>query len=93
MGRTFVDFEITELIPNKKVVWKVTDCHLPWLKNKKKWNNTEVVLFLIGAKKEQTKSVFSLHREWRVFQTVLTWSVLLKPMYLTEMFWIEKAIV
>lgn len=23
-GQTFVDFQITELMPNKKVVWKVT---------------------------------------------------------------------
>jgi hypothetical protein len=42
----FVDFMITELVPNKKVVWKVTDCYLPWFKDKKEWNNTEVIFIL-----------------------------------------------
>jgi hypothetical protein len=27
---SFVDFVISEKIPNRKVVWKVTDCYLPW---------------------------------------------------------------
>jgi hypothetical protein len=40
---SFVDFVISEMIPNKKVVWSVTDCYLPWFNDKKEWNNTEVV--------------------------------------------------
>ena len=40
---SFVDFVISEFVPNKKVVWKVIDCNLPWFKDKKEWNNTEVV--------------------------------------------------
>ena len=39
---SFVDFIVTELVPGKKLVWKVTDCYLPWFKDKKEWNNTEV---------------------------------------------------
>ncbi len=31
------------LIINKKVVWKITDCYLPWLKDKKEWKDTTVV--------------------------------------------------
>jgi hypothetical protein len=42
-GETFVDFEISELVPNKKVVWKVTDCNLHWINSKKEWNGTDVV--------------------------------------------------
>ena len=42
-GDTYVTFEITEAIPGKKVVWYVTDCYLPWLKDKKEWNGTEAV--------------------------------------------------
>ena len=42
-GDTTVDFEITEAIPNKKIVWKVTNCHLPWLKDKTEWNGTEII--------------------------------------------------
>ena len=41
-GETYVDFQISELIPNKKVVWKVTDCNLHWIKARKEWNGTEV---------------------------------------------------
>jgi hypothetical protein len=42
-GETFVTFEITESVPNKKVVWHVTDCYLPWLKDKTEWNGTTIV--------------------------------------------------
>ena len=47
---TFVDFKISELVPNKKVVWKVTDCNLHWIKAKKEWKGTEVV-FEISERK------------------------------------------
>jgi len=50
-GDTFVDFEISEWVPNKKVIWKVTDCNLHWITNKKEWNNTEVVFELSGKGK------------------------------------------
>ena len=57
-GKTFVDFKISELVPNKKVVWKVTDCNLHWIKNKKEWNGTEVV-FEISEKKKGTQIDFT----------------------------------
>ncbi|HVT86901.1 MAG TPA: hypothetical protein VHD35_16980 [Chitinophagaceae bacterium] len=57
-GKTFVDFKISELIPGKKVVWKVTDCNLHWIKNKKEWNGTEVV-FEISEKKNATQIDFT----------------------------------
>jgi hypothetical protein len=41
-GETFVTFKITELIPERKIVWAVTDCNLHWLNDKKEWNNTKV---------------------------------------------------
>lgn len=43
---SFVDFVVSELVPNKKAAWKVTDCYLPWFNDKKEWNNTEVVFEL-----------------------------------------------
>jgi hypothetical protein len=43
---SFVDFIVSEFVPDKKVVWKVTDCYLPWFHDKKEWNNTEVVFEL-----------------------------------------------
>ncbi|RTL59871.1 MAG: SRPBCC domain-containing protein [Sphingobacteriales bacterium] len=57
-GTTWVDFQITELVPNKKVVWKVTDCNLGWIKNKKEWNDTAVV-FEISEKKNATQIDFT----------------------------------
>jgi hypothetical protein len=41
-GDTFVDFKISEFIPNKKIIWLVTDCNLHWIKDKKEWKNTQV---------------------------------------------------
>jgi hypothetical protein len=40
---TFVDFKISEVIPEKKIVWLVTDCNLHWVNNKKEWKNNEVI--------------------------------------------------
>jgi hypothetical protein len=57
-GSTFVDFTISELVPNKKVVWKVTDCNLDWITNKKEWNGTEVV-FEISEKNNATQIDFT----------------------------------
>ena len=42
-GETKVAFEITEAVPGKKSVWRVTDCYLHWLKDTKEWKGTEVV--------------------------------------------------
>jgi len=57
-GETYVDFQISELVPGKKVVWKVTDCNLHWIKTKKEWNGTEVV-FEISEKKNSTQIDFT----------------------------------
>jgi hypothetical protein len=57
-GETFVDFQISELIPNKKVVWRVTDCNLNWINNKKEWVDTEVV-FEISSENGKTKIDFT----------------------------------
>jgi hypothetical protein len=51
-GKTYVDFKISELVPNKKIVWKVTDCYLDWLDTKKEWNTTEVVFEISERKKK-----------------------------------------
>ena len=55
---SFVDFVISEFVPNKKVVWKVTDCYLPWFNDKKEWNNTEVV-FELSQNDGKTKIDFT----------------------------------
>lgn len=55
---SFVDFVVSEFVPNKKLVWKVTDCYLPWFQDKKEWNNTEVV-FDITEEGDKTKIDFT----------------------------------
>jgi hypothetical protein len=57
-GTTWVNFKITEAIPNKKIVWFVTDCYLPWLKDKTEWTNTEVV-FELSSDNNKTKIDFT----------------------------------
>ena len=34
-GGSFFNMTISELIPDKKVVWLVTDCYMPWYHDKK----------------------------------------------------------
>ena len=43
VGETFVTFNITEFIPNTKVVWTVVNCYFPWLRNKTEWIGTRIV--------------------------------------------------
>jgi hypothetical protein len=48
-GQTWVDFKVLEAVPNKRFVWHVEDCHLPWLKNQTEWKNTKVIWDLVAA--------------------------------------------
>jgi hypothetical protein len=42
-GDTYVNFKISEHVPDKKITWLVTDCNLDWIEDKKEWKNTEVI--------------------------------------------------
>jgi hypothetical protein len=42
-GETFVNFTISEVVPGEKIVWRVLDCNLHWLKDKKEWKDTKIV--------------------------------------------------
>jgi hypothetical protein len=57
-GKTFVDFKISECVPNQKIVWLVTDCYLDWINNKTEWTNTQVV-FELSEKAGATKINFT----------------------------------
>ena len=41
-GKVYITIKVTELVPDKKIIWYVTDCNKPWLKNKKEWNDTQL---------------------------------------------------
>lgn len=55
---SFVDFIVSDFEAGKKIAWKVTDCFLPWFKDKKEWNNTEVV-FELSNEAGKTKIDFT----------------------------------
>src|SRR5882672_1082541 len=55
---SFVTHQLIEVVPNKKVVWLVTDCLLPWLKDKTEWTNTKMS-FEISAKDNSTEISFT----------------------------------
>jgi hypothetical protein len=57
-AETFVRFKVTEFIPQKKVVWFVTDCYLHWLKDKKEWKGTQIV-FEISEQKDAAQVNFT----------------------------------
>ncbi len=56
-GDTFVDFVISEFIPEKKIVWRVTDCQLDWIKDKQEWKNTDVI-WTLSEKDGKTRIEF-----------------------------------
>ena len=45
-GDSFFNFTVAELIPDKKVVWLVTDCNMPWYSDKKEWADTKLIFDL-----------------------------------------------
>ena len=50
--------KIIELIPGKKVVWKVLESYLSFIENKKEWDNTEII-FDIKKKGDKTELRFT----------------------------------
>ena len=50
--------KITELIPGKKVVWRVLDADLSFAKNRSEWKGTDIV-FEIGEKGGKTEVRFT----------------------------------
>ena len=56
-GDSFV-IKIIEAVPDKKIMWLVTDCNLTWLKDSKEWKGTKM-RFDISTDKHSTKIDFT----------------------------------
>ena len=50
--------EITELVPNKKVVWRVLDAYLDFTKDPAEWKGTEIT-FEVARKDDKTEVRFT----------------------------------
>ena len=57
-GETYITHRIVEGTPGKKIVWRVTDCHKHFLKNKKEWKDTQIS-FEISPKGGSTQIHFT----------------------------------
>jgi hypothetical protein len=58
-GETFITMRVTEMKPDTKVIWLVTDCYKDWVKgNKKEWNGTKIS-FEISKRGKKTQLQFA----------------------------------
>jgi hypothetical protein len=57
-GETWITHKIVEIVPDKKIVWLVTDCNKHWLKDKKEWKGTKME-WEISTDKNTTKINFT----------------------------------
>lgn len=70
-GKTFVEFSVAELVPEKRIVWHVTDCNLQFIDDKKEWKETQVVFDLSpdGAATRVTMTHVGLAPSSECFET------------------------
>jgi len=45
-GETFVNFAVDEIVPARRILWRVTDCNLHFIEYKKEWKDARIVFDL-----------------------------------------------
>lgn len=45
-GDSFFNCTVTELVPEQRIAWLVTDCNMPWYTDKKEWAGTQMIFDL-----------------------------------------------
>lgn len=58
-GETFVDFKISEVIPERRIVWEVINSNLHWVSDKAEWNGTRIVWDI--STRDETTTVRMTH--------------------------------
>ena len=53
-GESFFDVTVAELVPDRRLVWLVTDCNMPWYADRKEWAGSRLIFELSENDRETT---------------------------------------
>jgi hypothetical protein len=57
-SEAYFNCTVTQLIPDKKMVWTVDECYMPWYSDKQEWKDTQMIFELL-EKEGETRLTFT----------------------------------